>query len=103
MTKNPLINASCALGYILLLTTVFNIIAQGGPKPDSFLAPAAFLSLFTFSAAFMGYVFCSQPIMLYLDGKKSQAVSLFMRTIFIFGGLTAVVFAIALTGIFPEK
>lgn len=101
MTQNPLINATTALGYIVLITVVFHLVAQGGSKPDSFLAPVAFLSLFTFSAAFMGYIFCSQPIMLYLDGKKKQAVSLFMRTVFIFGCLTVAVFAISLIGIFP--
>jgi len=44
--------------------------------------------LFTLSAAAMAYLFCLEPLRLYLDGKKEKGVSLFIKTVLIFGGLT---------------
>ena len=64
-----------------------------------FLAPVVFLSLFTLSAAVMGYLFCYQPLQLYIDGKKKQAVNLFLHTTLIFGCFTALALALLFTGI----
>lgn len=100
MTKNPFINALCALAYIVLVGSVMNYVSHAmRNKPDTFLAPVAVLSLFTLSAALMGYFFLYQPVQLYLDGKKKEATSLFVRTILVFAGSTTVVFAILLSGI----
>ncbi len=100
MTKNPFINALCASGYIILIGTVANFLSRTqSNKPDTFLAPIAFLSLFTLSAALMGYFFLFQPVMIYLDGKKKQATSLFFQTILIFAAITAGIFIILLSGI----
>jgi len=41
----------------------------------------AMLSLFTLSAAVMGYLFAAEPIMMYLDGKKKEAVNFFFTTV----------------------
>ena len=79
MTKNPIINGLAAELYIVLIVAVLNWgtrLAIG--KDDTFLAPLAMISLFTLSAAVMGYIFGLQPIQLYLDGKKKQAVALFL-------------------------
>jgi hypothetical protein len=38
----------------------------------------------------MGYLFLSQPIQLFLDGKKKQAVSLFLQTLGVFACITLV-------------
>ncbi len=66
MSKNPFLNALAASAYIVL-------VASGvyyGPKVvgpvDSVLAPIAFLSLFTLSAAIMGYLFLATPIRMYI-------------------------------------
>lgn len=57
------------------------------------------ISLFTLSAAVMGYLFFSQPLQMYLDGSKKSAVKLFLQTIVSFAVLTILAFAVLLTGI----
>lgn len=100
MTKNPFINALCALAYIVLVATVMNFLSHThSNRPDTVFAPIAILSLLTLSATLMGYFFLYQPVQLYLDGKKKQATSLFVRTILVFAGVTVVIFALFLLGI----
>ena len=102
MTKNPIINALSALLYITLIALFFYYANHFlGDKPDNtFLAPIALLSLFTLSAAVMGYLFLGQPIQLYLDGKKKEAVNFFFKTVASFGVITFVVLFLLFLGIF---
>ena len=60
-------------------------------RPNSFIIPFAAISLFTLSAAVMGYIFCYQPIQLYLDGHKKVGVKLFLQTVGTFGLITATI------------
>jgi len=100
MTKNPVLNALAAASYILVLVSVMTWGSSiASDKPDSFLAPVAMISLFTLSAAVMGYVFCYMPLMLYFDGKKKAAVNLFLQTVGVFAGFTLVALALAFFGI----
>ena len=100
MTKNPFINALSALAYIILVGTVMNFVSHTQRnKPDTIFAPIAILSLLTLSAALMGYFFLYQPMQLYLDGKKKEATSLFVRTILVFAAITVVIFTLLLSGI----
>lgn len=77
---------------------VINTLMNKAPKEDSFLAPILFLSMFTLSAAVMGFIFGSQPLQLFLDGKKKEAVKLAVQTIIAFAALTAVVLALVISG-----
>ena len=91
MTKNPLINAVSASGYIILITSVMNYITRTqGDKPDTPFAPVIFLSLLTLSVAVMAYLFFYQPLQLLLEGKKKEAVKLFTQTIGVFTVITVV-------------
>jgi len=94
MTKNPASNAFAASLYIVTIALVMTwgtrIMA---PKQDTFLAPIAVISLFTLSAAVMGYLFCYTPLTLYFDGKKKAAVNLFLQTVLVFGIFTALALA----------
>lgn len=100
MSKNPLINALCAITYIVFIGAVMYFLSDTqSNKPDTFLAPILFLSVFTLSAAVMGYIFLYQPLLLLLDGKKKQAVDLFLRTLAIFTGITAVIFILLISGV----
>lgn len=91
MTKNPIINALGASGYILLIVSVMTFISDSQKnKPDTFFTPIVFLSLLTLSAATMAYIFFYQPLQLLIEGKKKQALDLFVRTVGIFGAITAV-------------
>ncbi len=100
MTKNPFINALCALAYIVLVGVVMNFVSHTqSNKPDTIFAPIAALSLLTLSAVSMGYFFLYQPVLLFLDGKKKEATTLFARTILVFAGITFIIFAVLLSGI----
>ena len=90
--KNPFINAFVAALYITAVASVMYY----GPKiagriEETVVVPIAIISLFTLSAAVMGYVFLYQPLQLYLEGDKKTAVNLFLKTVVIFGGITAVI------------
>jgi hypothetical protein len=92
MTKNPFINALTATVYITAVATIpffgKNLFGHG----NSFLIPVAMISLFTLSAAVMGYLFLYQPLLLLLDGHKKNAVKLFLQTVAAFAGITIVFF-----------
>ena len=93
MTKNPVVNAFLAAGYIGLVVLGINFIAQGGAdEPDTLLIPMAMLSLFVLSAAVMGYLFVYQPFMLYFEDKKQEAVTFFVTTVGVFALITLALF-----------
>jgi hypothetical protein len=54
----------------------------------------ALISLFTLSAAVMGYLFCYQPAQLYFEGKKKDAVRLFLQTVAVFALITVILFGL---------
>lgn len=99
MSKNPIINGIAALVYILFIVLVMNFGMKITPHPNTFIAPLAVVSLFTLSAAVMGYLFCYTPLQLYFDGKKKQAVRLFLQTVVVFGCITACILGLLFSGI----
>jgi hypothetical protein len=100
MSKNPILNALGASGYIALVVSLLNFVSQTqSDKPDTAFAPVAFLSLFTLSAAVMAYLFFYQPLLLFIEGQKKQAVNLFIRTVGVFAVFTAVVWILLLAGL----
>ncbi len=89
MTKNPIINAISASGYIVLIVSVMSFVSElQRNKPDTFFAPIVFLSMLTLSVSVMAYLFFYQPILLFIDGKKKQAVDHFVKTVAVFGAIT---------------
>ncbi|OGH10807.1 MAG: hypothetical protein A3B38_03845 [Candidatus Levybacteria bacterium RIFCSPLOWO2_01_FULL_36_13] len=100
MSKNPLLNASTALLYIILIASVMYYGSGMVGQVKSVIGPIAILSLFTLSAAVMGYVFVFQPLRLYLDGKKKESVNLFSKTLAIFAVMTLVIFIVFFSGIY---
>jgi hypothetical protein len=58
--------------------------------------PIIMLSLFTLSAAVMAFIFGYQPLLLFLEDKKKDAVSLFLKTVAIFGSITIIMIVIYL-------
>lgn len=96
MTKNPFINAVAASVYIVFVATIMNYGSKMFGEADTAITPIAVLSLFVLSAAFMGYAFLSQPLQLYLDGKKKEGASLFLRTVGVFAVITVGVFVVML-------
>lgn len=100
MSKNPILNALGASSYIALVVSLLNFVSQTqSDKPDTAFAPVAFLSLFTLSAAVMAYLFFYQPLLLFIEGQKKQAVNLFIRTVGVFAVFTAAVWILLLAGL----
>ena len=62
---------------------------------DNLLTPIFFLMLFVFSASFTGFLVLGRPIMLYVDGKKRDAVILFFSTIIMLLMIAIIVFLIS--------
>ncbi|HBD24543.1 MAG: hypothetical protein A2566_03685 [Candidatus Zambryskibacteria bacterium RIFOXYD1_FULL_40_13] len=96
MTKNPYINALVAGAYIVFVV----LLVTYGPtfvrdEPDTIFAPMAMLSLLVLSVAFMGYTFIFQPTLMYIDGQKREAITLFTKTLLVFAVITAVIVLVA--------
>jgi len=100
MTKNPFINALSATLYITLVALFMFYGVKVLPPKDTILTPIAIISLFTLSAAMMGYLFLYQPVQFLIDGHKKKAVNLFLQTIVVFAGLTILVFVLLFLGVF---
>jgi len=99
MTRNPLLNAVAATLYIVAIASLLYYAPRYAGTQFTILIPVAVISLFTLSAAIMGFIFLSQPLQLYLDGEKKQAVSLFLQTVAIFAGITTLIFVLVFSGI----
>ncbi len=100
MTKNPILNALGAAIYIGLVVSVINLLSiTQGNKPDTAFAPVVFLSLLTLSVAVMATVFFYQPLQLFIDGKKKQAVDLFIKTVGVFAVFTILVLVLLFSGL----
>ncbi len=69
------------VAYIAIVSIFMNYGEELFGKEDTYLTPIVFLSLFTLSAAVVGSLMFGKPIMLYLDGKKRDAVQLAGATI----------------------
>jgi len=99
MTKNPFLNALSATLYIALVS----LGMYYGPKivdgKDTALVPIAMISLFTLSAAIMGFIFFYQPFQMYFAGEKKNALKLFLETLVIFACFTALIFSLLFFGV----
>ena len=90
MTKNPFINSVSALLYIVIVASVMFFGVNHKESVNSVIVPITMLSVFTLSAAVMGYIFLYHPIMFYFDGKKKEAINLFLKTLGSFAIITVV-------------
>jgi hypothetical protein len=93
MTKNPFLNALAASLYIVGVVSFINFLQILGEEPEKILIPMAMLSLFVLSAAMMAFLFFFQPVQMYLDGEKKQAVNLFLKTLAVFAFITIILFS----------
>jgi large-conductance mechanosensitive channel len=90
MTKNPIYNALAALIYIVAIVLGITYMPIIETNINEFIMPIIMLSLLTLSVAVMAYIFGYQPLVLFLDNKKKEGVSLFLKTVGIFGGITLI-------------
>ena len=92
MTKNPFLNALLASLYIVLVASLAFYAPKSIDRAPTVLVPIGVLSLFTLSAAVMGFLFFFRPFELYFAGKKKEALVLFLSTVASFAVITIVVF-----------
>jgi len=78
--KTSFINSLGALMYIGIVSWVMQNGERLFGKMNNFLGPLALLLLFTLSALIVGGLILGKPMMLYLDGKKKEAVQLLLTT-----------------------
>ncbi len=85
MSKNPVLNALAAAAYIgtlvFILVVVLGHTEQNLSERFMFLMPLTMISVFTLSAAVMGYLFLYQPALLILDGKRAEGTKFFLQTV----------------------
>lgn len=80
--KRAVINAFCTLVYIVLVVLlIFSLQNPGQPDGKNILIPISMLLLFVCSAAITGFLFFGKPVMLYIDGKKNEAIKMLTYTI----------------------
>lgn len=100
MSKNPFINAIAASAYIIFVVTVMNFVTKPlRNKPDTFFAPVTVLFVLTLSVSVMAFLFFYQPLMLFIEGKKKEAVNFFTKTVGIFAVITVVVLMLLFSGL----
>jgi len=100
MTKNPIVNALSAAGYIVLVVSIMTwITAPLKNKPDTLFAPITVLFVLTLSVAVMAFLFFYQPLQLFIEGKKKEAVNLFVKTVGIFAAITVVILTLLFFGL----
>ena len=100
MSKNPLINALSASAYIIFIVTIMTFVTQPlKDKPDTFFAPITILFVLTLSVAVMAFLFFYQPLQLFIEGKKKEAVNLFVKTVGIFAIITTIVLMLLFFGL----
>ncbi len=90
--KRAFIDAILTAVYIILIASFIFSLQSLAPKEDIILIPIAMLLLFVCSAAITGFLVFGKPIMLYLDGKKREAILLLGYTIVILIILTILAF-----------
>jgi hypothetical protein len=74
-----------------------NWISSIPNKPeDNVFMPITMIALLVLSVALMAYLFFYQPVLLLLDGKRAEAVKLFLGTVAIFAGITITFFVSAM-------
>ncbi len=92
--KRAFIDAIGTSVYIILIVSLIFSLRFLAPKEDIIIIPIAMLLLFVTSAAITGFLVFGKPVMLYIDGKKKEAISLLSHTIGILLLITLIVFII---------
>ncbi len=78
--------------YVGLVALLMSNAEQLFGKQENFWGPLAFLLLFVLSATITGSLVLGRPFLLYLDGKKEEAVKFFLLTVGFLLAITIVIF-----------
>jgi hypothetical protein len=91
-----LLHAIAIFFYVLIVVLIMNNGERLFGRMNNITGPLALLLLFVLSAAVVGSLVLLKPAMIYLDGKKKEALSLLGYTIGALAVVTAVVFFVTL-------
>lgn len=87
MERSTIIRRSLlsALGVTAYTTGIGSLLFNAkyifGDRPDTVLAPISLLTLLVLSVGIVGTLIFLRPILVYLDGKKAEAVKLLTATL----------------------
>lgn len=81
--RKPFTYALAAALYIVIIVLGINSTNYFLPK-ETIVIPMVMLSLLVLSVAVMGFLFFSEPIYLYMENKKQEAVTFFGKMVGIF-------------------
>lgn len=93
MTKNPILNALAAALYIAVVGSVMYYGPKSIDSNPTVLVPIAILSLLCLSVACMAYVFFYNPVLMYIEGQKVNAIKLGLQTLGAFAVITMIFLA----------
>lgn len=93
---NALANSLWTSLYIILVATFLNNAQTifGKEEPHGALVPMAMLTLLVFSAAVCGSLVFGRPVLWYMDGKKKEALRLFIYTLAFLFVVLVILFAV---------
>ena len=97
LLQRAFINSFGTAAYILLVVSFIFSLQVFSEKQDILLIPIAMLLLFVCSAAITGFLVFGKPVMLYIDRKKREAVSLLAYTIGILCIITVITLIFLIT------
>ena len=91
--RKPFTHALAATLYIVII--VLTIDATSSMVPGkTIMVPMGMLGLLVLSALIMGYLFLYEPLNLYFENQKTEAVAFFGKTIGFFACFIAIFFAL---------
>jgi hypothetical protein len=89
-------HALLAFGYIFCIALFFNLgMEKMFKNVPEFFAPIIMLLLLVLSASIMGMLVFGRPVLLYLDNKKKEALSMLFYTI----GCLAAIFLLTVVSV----
>ena len=90
--KRAFIDSVGTFIYIVLVVSFIFSLQVFSEQKDNIIIPISMLLLFVCSAAITGFLVFGKPIMLYIDGKKKEAVLLLGYTLGIMVLITLISF-----------
>jgi hypothetical protein len=98
MKNNNVVHSLGHAALVLIYVSAVSLVMSHGStwfgQKDTAFTPVAVLMLFVLSAAVTGTLVLGRPILLYLDGKKTEALKFFGFTVAWLFVLTIMVFAV---------
>jgi len=88
--EKPFLHALAAALYIVIIVFVVNAVTSAlKSENETIIIPMTMLGLFVLSAAVMGFLFLSEPLILLMANKKREAVVFFVKVVGFFACFVA--------------